>query len=95
LIEIQSQALDHAVGCGQQASATSATMTMVAVMGSMGFFGLHSPSFKWPEATTRNMGESVVNLMRRAPALQASTQPCLRQVIKSGLYRINPQSSTP
>ena len=41
-------------------------MTTVAVMGSMVFSGLDSPSVGCPESTSPDTGESVVNLMRRS-----------------------------
>ena len=51
-------------GEDQQASATRATITMVAEMGSIAFSRLDSPSIRWLECTTPFTGESVVNLMR-------------------------------
>ena len=51
-------------GEDQQASATRATITMVAEMGSIAFSRLDSPSIRWLGCTTPFTGESVVNLMR-------------------------------
>ena len=51
-------------GDGQQASATRATMTTVALIGSMAFSCLYSQSDRWLKSTTPYRGESVVNFMR-------------------------------